>query len=700
MYCKIYYLIFALASVVAVHPIEKKPETNDAFSIKQVVPQEKIWVKQLITRALLEFVPRGVDPNSLCTEHGRAYVNDLGRLSLWAVQMADATSAGPNGLVTGNIYQLGSFDQCVQIDVPEHDIKGRYFMGRLHFAPTSTEYPTFFNDVKEVFELQGQNSSIWETFKHNTDKRTIDMNVAQFAICAPHSCMEEDVKTSLEATLSSYKYEIQVDVTVNKLFTYSRADLEKSGYPIGFYIFVGTTVILVCLVTLSTVYELWCCRLEDTPIGKDSWHSHFSIIRNLRKLVNPSVGEFSSLCGLKVLSMFVIIYGHRWMTTVFGPLSNLVEVELNSRRFLWTIMTNGAIVVNTFLIITGFLTYYKVLKDVNNKVNYNVFKYIYRRWVRLTPAYAYVMAFGVFIFPHLELGPMARHVIWRNYCDQYWWTHILYVNNYVNTDKQCLIPSWYMAVDVQLYIFCSVLGYVLYKHRNTGIAILLVSAVVAFVVPGLQVIINRYESVTVFYVRNFEFWFGDKQFIDTYMHFEARALSYIIGMFGAYVYYTAKPKKIKFTQKTLYLITVVMNFAQTVALLAPWFLYLPGKPYSIVGHFMYAVTHKILWGIPICWFIVISSLTNFPPLKLIGTKPFRILNQLNYSALLVHTPVQLFLAGMQRSPAYFSPVLSIWNFIGDLVFSYLVALFLYLFVEAPLAWFQDCKFDCFKTVRC
>lgn len=54
----------------------------------------------------------------------------------------------------------------------------------------------------------------------------------------------------------------------------------------------------------------------------------FSIISNTQRLLKPEQRqEFQFLSGIKVLSMFIVIYGHRMLMSMYMPLFNVEDQE-------------------------------------------------------------------------------------------------------------------------------------------------------------------------------------------------------------------------------------------------------------------------------------------------------------------------------------------------------------------------------------
>lgn len=56
---------------------------------------------------------------------------------------------------------------------------------------------------------------------------------------------------------------------------------------------------------------------------------------------------------------------------------------------------------------------------------------------RVTPAYVVVILFYMTWFPKIGEGPLwdDRLMLEKERCMASWWTNILYINNYVNTDQ-------------------------------------------------------------------------------------------------------------------------------------------------------------------------------------------------------------------------------------------------------------------------
>ena len=63
-----------------------------------------------------------------------------------------------------------------------------------------------------------------------------------------------------------------------------------------------------------------------------------------------------------------------------------------------------------------------------------LFKYYFHRFWRLTPTYMFVLLFYMKLRGFLGEGPMWFTWQSTTLCDKYWWTNLLYINNFYPKD--------------------------------------------------------------------------------------------------------------------------------------------------------------------------------------------------------------------------------------------------------------------------
>jgi len=78
----------------------------------------------------------------------------------------DATSKGPEGLLDGNTFSFGNFDQCINTKSKNLGIAGGYTLIDIDFQPNANMYPTYNdNDHSKDLHPDDDDQSAWEAIK-------------------------------------------------------------------------------------------------------------------------------------------------------------------------------------------------------------------------------------------------------------------------------------------------------------------------------------------------------------------------------------------------------------------------------------------------------------------------------------------------------------------------------------------------------
>lgn len=78
----------------------------------------------------------------------------------------DATSKGPEGLLDGNTFSFGNFDQCISTKSKIHGITGGYSLVDIDFRPKVFVYPEFYNgDHSKDYDPLDEDQSAWEAIR-------------------------------------------------------------------------------------------------------------------------------------------------------------------------------------------------------------------------------------------------------------------------------------------------------------------------------------------------------------------------------------------------------------------------------------------------------------------------------------------------------------------------------------------------------
>lgn len=159
--------------------------------------------------------------------------------------------------------------------------------------------------------------------------------------------------------------------------------------------------------------------------------------------------------------------------------------------------------VQSFLVIGGFLTaclfMMRVQKDKSS--SFSLFlRGVIGRYVRFAPLLILTILIHSTWLYRLGNGPFWDRINFaeRQFCRDNWWTNLLFLDNYINVERKCLIHSWYLAADFWLKILASLCLIQISRKPSTRSWVL--SAVLLFsaIATGYTVYDNKLEPVSLF----------------------------------------------------------------------------------------------------------------------------------------------------------------------------------------------------------
>ncbi|XP_022806962.1 nose resistant to fluoxetine protein 6-like [Stylophora pistillata] len=405
----------------------------------------------------------------------------------------------------------------------------------------------------------------------------------------------------------------------------------------------------------------------------------FSLVKNTSFITDTSnsPGNFTSLHGMRVLSMWWVILGHCYFMLQFSPVTNLLSLKELFQRFTFQAVQNSSFSVDTFFVLSGLLATYLSLRRMDkNNGKLSLFHHYFHRFWRLTPPYMFLVLFYDKLNGFLGKGPLWFYAQNNPQCEKYWWTNLLYINNFYPKKTNgghglCMGWTWYLADDMQFYIIAPVILFIAYRFRLRGLlAIVSVLLAASFV-----------TTATIYY--SYDLTGDDYDLVYTKPY--CRIPSYLVGMVLGYLLHKAKDWRLptKVFNVTGWCLAIILAVStlygkyQTERQDDP-------QPFSRIQSISYGTFARFAWSLAIAWVIFacqrgLGGLVN----RILSARFWILLSRLNYCAYLVHFVVLLNLLASNEFVWTYSDVHMAYRFVGVMSISYGVAFILSVCVEVP-----------------
>ncbi|KAJ8954786.1 hypothetical protein NQ318_014897 [Aromia moschata] len=413
----------------------------------------------------------------------------------------------------------------------------------------------------------------------------------------------------------------------------------------------------------------------------------FSIKHNYKKLshCDETNSALKILYGMRVFCILMIIMDHRFGTHLSSAILNFNEVEENYRSAFGSLFFHGDLFVDSFFILSGLLVTYCLLVQYDKRF-INPGLLIFLRYVRLTPVYAFAIFYYATLFNYSGFGPMWKIIVSAEVqdCRENWWTNLLYISNYVNTEHMCMVHSWYLPCDFHYFIIAVLLCIIIHREKKIGLVLLAVTTFVSILIPFVIAVVYTRPAVLHFYPNFLRQPKTHADFVLTYSKSHARASPYFIGMIAGYLFYRMRgsEKILKRVYSDSILSLSLVLLATTI--LTGTIFYDPYYEYNAVESAFYAAFHRTLWAMGSIGLLYVASYGRASLIyNFLSWKPWVPLSKLVYGAYLMHMQFQL-RAVARKGAADVTTYFDIISLaLSDICLSFATAFVLYLTIEAP-----------------
>jgi peptidoglycan/LPS O-acetylase OafA/YrhL len=379
--------------------------------------------------------------------------------------------------------------------------------------------------------------------------------------------------------------------------------------------------------------------------------------------------NFRPVDGLRAISILLVVAFHVvWLRGEYvGPAAWTAIIS----DPVLAIVLRGDLGVDVFFVISGFLISHILMVEHQQTGTLALRTFYLRRAIRLLPAYFFVLA-----------------VVWALRMQEGWvcetlWANILYVNNFISAERQCMPWAWSLAVEEQFYTDFPLALLVLYRLPRFRVSVLFLLLAVGVVVRGaVNLATNQHLPIVA------EPWIDEASYIEsfniygtTYMRFGA----ILCGVIAAYLYHHTnvihhlERSRLKATAGLLLaMICLLVVVAPPVRT--------PDPRWTPTTAFWYLTLDRYLFSAAIAYLLLLSLCSTGPGRILGAVLSARLwypIAQLSYSTYLVHLIAITACYRYLLNPVALSYSAMLWDLLVCVAVSLLTALVVYLAIERP-----------------
>ena len=596
--------------------------------------------------------------------------------------MVDAMGKIGAGIFDGNIYANGAYDECLKI------------------GPGDAEYCTGF-----VSLIKGVTSPI--TLVYN--------------MCVPKDCTTYDIMIALLEGTDAYLYSDPARTTC--------VSTKKPPYSAGAIVMIIVCCGFVVLVMAATILDYFIQLLQEpqtddtavseraplvpavptkkqTKLNLASFITAFSLLKVLPQILSTKQppSAITSINGMRVISMFWVIlcHTHSWILTI--GVQNVGVLKDVLSRFTFQAISNGFFSVDSFFFLSGLLVAYLTFREMKRKKGrFPFLMYYLHRYLRLTPTYAFVLFFVWLLMMYLGEGPTFHLAAWEGSahyqnCEKYWWTNLLYINNIYpwKLEDECIGWTWYLANDMQFYIFSPLIIIPLYFLFPVGLIISAGVLAVSFAISGTLAGVydhqaNEFSEVAYNYTPNNAdtTTYSNLQYIKPWH----RVTPYIVGLVLGYIFYRYRLSTKRFINYLVFPMLIILSgifLALTVYGFYPqWHGHVPSKAENII----YITFSRFTWSLGLALLVFACHYGYGGPINWFLSMKFWIpLSRVSYNAYLLHPLILTVIFGSERKVMYYEDYNLAIYAVGVVVLSYGAAAVVSIFVEFPIGNLEQALF--------
>lgn len=629
------------------------------------------------TRQLLQ-----ADISAECSIGVVQFMRGVQELEPWALRLVDSTAKYPNGLLQASMADLGAYDECIETVVQDEyggeKVRGQYCNVHISLG----EDRSFVGELLPAFLLS--HPRVENFTGYIMDERLPGIRLG---LCFINACSENDL-TNLGRALIGTVAKIKVshcvtskDEGINKIQAW----------------IIACLAVLATMIVAATAFELttenWDKKRKSAVLYKCA--IAFSALSNTRLILSVNKDKSSEtysyrfMHGIRFLSIFWICLGHSY-GTITENITRLVNALHYFEHWETLVVTAGYLAVDSFFFFSGFLLYYTLNKQKENRFVVAVVAII-RRFIRATvPMFFMIMC--MCLLPLIASGPNSKEFYERFFTEvrNHWWDLLFQLRNWRADQEVSTMPHlWYLSADYQFFLVAIVVIQ-LFRPRKWLVALIFTAlslascAVAAWQIYGTHMTPFLIPVATTF-----------STVMDTLNYYYLLPFYHGVCFFSGCITFLlveryGKSKIPKIIQASLWCICLFCGL-YCLFMKIEW--YRSNERASEVKRLFYAFTDRIFWSICVAWFVFTCAtgrggIVN----RFLSWNGFVPLSRLSFGVYLIHSPFYIVMYNIARERIFFSHFTLVSQCFSVFVWSYILSYFLFIACDAPTGHLEKMVF--------
>ncbi|XP_056146393.1 O-acyltransferase like protein [Lampris incognitus] len=369
-------------------------------------------------------------------------------------------------------------------------------------------------------------------------------------------------------------------------------------------------------------------------------------------------GSYSSLNGVRILSLLWIICGHTIQLSAWNNLDNdKIWKETVQSNPLYIFAFSGPVYlgVDTFLLLGGLLSARSLLGSIHraeDKLSPGlVATYLFKRFKRVQPLHLFIVCLVIGFFSVVQRGAfwfIADDEVMN--CKKYWWSNLLLVNNLFTITDICAPWTWYLSLDFQFYATTPLLVYLYRLNRGALFAVAAILLLMSSLAGALLTAVLKlpvHQPTTLGYESYFQYYYNKPY---------TRYGPYLIGILAGIHMKTKKNQLLKHKwQAAVGWFSCLSGMAVLIGL-AYALREVPSQ--TSAPHAIYQGLHRPLWALAVAW-IILACEEGYGGFinSLLSLGLWLPLSNISFACYLIHPIFIILYNGKQETPIHYTNII-------------------------------------------